>query len=1066
MATKIEPVESTLKRLVSKVRLGVKFSKFALYFAECSLSTQQDKYISQLQTKCLSYDISLEHIDISHQIVDNLLEYLLKYLHKKYNNEIPKNVACVLTGLEASILLDSNEKRPAVLQIMNLSREQYPESFSRPLIIFMSEKMITKTQLIAPDFWSWRSGEPEQFENLMIKDEIEKLIPIPPINDWEHAIQQVSFLERLQEALNELSEYDQVKNEIYKGLGNAYKFLEKFSKARFYYEYALKTETDAQKKAGIFNNLGIVLRELNDPEQALKYFKNFAESEGEKGGQGAALNNIGLIYLDMNQHDNAITTLNKALEINRNNNNLEAESDTLGNLGLVYQVQGQAEIAIKYQEQALQISKRLENSSRKVKDMLNLGLSYTARGEHIAAFGYYLLGRRESEDVLNEKECLLKLAECVSEEEMDFILTGYFGKGTRILQELLTEYDLYSGPIDDIANEELFEILRSIDHESSGISDESKKAFSKNRQIPLAESYYSQVLKIVRKIQDEETQYEIFYSMAKMYQEENLDRASEYFEQALQTAEKLADVKKEISCLKSLICLRGMSERDKTKGYIKQARQRLVSAGYFKGAKIGAVLNSWIDDKQNEQPVLAMDKKYVLYINILRNSFITGYEENKPSIPKIFSDWICEINYNFADELLNSQNGIKGLAKLTEAPHADNVSVESDKSVVLDAHNVDLEQLSEKDGGVVEDDNSELKRTLKLDTEEQVIPKRTEQQAIPLKTDIIDKEGDIELKIKLEGQGFEYNVLEQTLITSWNQIYEPIFFIIKPKEIGMNRISANIEVDKVPYEINMRMNVVEPKSSDKIVFSDNNLYPVKNKLGMEFAYIPPGEFMMGSPEDEPERYDDEVLHHVTISKGFYMGTTTVTQGQWKAVMGNNPSSFKDDGDEYPVETISWDDANEFIKKLNTFDETGKYRLPTEAEWEYACRAGTETPFYFGECLSTNQANYDGNYPMTNCPKGVYRKKTVPVASFEPNSWGLYDMHGNVRELCEDVYIEKYLKDSVTDPVIQRGSSGLRVARGGSWYYSARYCRSASRSRFRPGIRNFILGARLVFLRGQ
>lgn len=234
--------------------------------------------------------------------------------------------------------------------------------------------------------------------------------------------------------------------------------------------------------------------------------------------------------------------------------------------------------------------------------------------------------------------------------------------------------------------------------------------------------------------------------------------------------------------------------------------------------------------------------------------------------------------------------------------------------------------------------------------------------------------------------------------------------------------------------------------------------------GMEFVRIEPGTFMMGSPSDEPERGDNESQHKVTISKPFYMQTTEVTQGQWEAVMGNNPSEFKDCGEDCPVENVSWYDAQKFIKKLNRM--TGNfYRLPTEAEWEYACRAGTTTPFYTGNCLSTNQANYYGDYPMPGCDKGKYRNKTVPVASFSPNPWGLYDMHGNVYEWCQDWYDSDYPGGHVTDP--EGPSSGdYRVLRGGSWGDDAGYCRSANRGNYSPGGRNDDIGFRLVRLPGR
>ncbi len=235
--------------------------------------------------------------------------------------------------------------------------------------------------------------------------------------------------------------------------------------------------------------------------------------------------------------------------------------------------------------------------------------------------------------------------------------------------------------------------------------------------------------------------------------------------------------------------------------------------------------------------------------------------------------------------------------------------------------------------------------------------------------------------------------------------------------------------------------------------------PITNSIGMKFVYIPPGTFMMGSPENEPGRNKDETLHIVTLTKGFYMQTTEVTQGQWKIIMGNNPSEFKNCGDNCPVEQVSWNDTQVFIQKLNQKEGTNRYRLPTEAEWEYTARAGTTTPFAFGACLSTDQANHDGD-PLEGCSKGTYRAKTVSVGSFSPNAWGLYDMQGNVYELCQDWYDKDYPSGSVTDP--SGSSSGLsRVLRGGSWGHDARRCRSAIRSYYLPGYGSNFIGFRLV-----
>lgn len=233
---------------------------------------------------------------------------------------------------------------------------------------------------------------------------------------------------------------------------------------------------------------------------------------------------------------------------------------------------------------------------------------------------------------------------------------------------------------------------------------------------------------------------------------------------------------------------------------------------------------------------------------------------------------------------------------------------------------------------------------------------------------------------------------------------------------------------------------------------------MKGPLGMAFAWIPAGSFMMGSPENEPERDDDEKRHRVTLTEGFWMQTTETTQGQWKAVMGNNPSRFSSCGNDCPVERVSWNDVQEFIKKLNGRGQ-GTYRLPTEAQWEYAARARTETAFHFGACLSANQANYDGNYPLSGCSKGRYRETTIPGGSLNaPNAWGLHDMHGNVWEWVADWYGD-YPSGSVTDPTGPRAGS-FRVGRGGSWLHNARYCRSANRILNSPGYRFSGLGFRL------
>jgi len=236
------------------------------------------------------------------------------------------------------------------------------------------------------------------------------------------------------------------------------------------------------------------------------------------------------------------------------------------------------------------------------------------------------------------------------------------------------------------------------------------------------------------------------------------------------------------------------------------------------------------------------------------------------------------------------------------------------------------------------------------------------------------------------------------------------------------------------------------------------------KTGIVFRLVPAGSFTMGSPLDEAQRGDDETQHQVTLTKAFYCGKFEVTQGQWQQVMGTNPSSFKNASPRYPVENVSWDDCQAFVKKLCQTEEVpeGTYRLLTEAEWEYACRAGTTTAFCYGNDLDSSRANFDGNYPYGGSRRGQARGTTVAVGSFGPNAWGLYDMHGNVQECCQDWY-GGYAGGAVTDP-LGPASGDQRVRRGGSWFYSDWFCvcRSAARVRGTPGGRSGIgVGLRLA-----
>lgn len=244
--------------------------------------------------------------------------------------------------------------------------------------------------------------------------------------------------------------------------------------------------------------------------------------------------------------------------------------------------------------------------------------------------------------------------------------------------------------------------------------------------------------------------------------------------------------------------------------------------------------------------------------------------------------------------------------------------------------------------------------------------------------------------------------------------------------------------------------------SHKISFTD----PI---TGMGFIGVKAGTFMMGSPEKDIDRFMNEFPHEVKLTKDYYLGKYEVTQREWQMIMGKNPSYFKNCGENCPVENVSWDKVQEFIRRLNerakARGERGRYRLPTEAEWEYAARAGSKTPFSFGENIITSQVNYNGNEPYNGGRKGEYRVKTVEACSLQGNAWGFHEMHGNVWEWVSDVYVN-YPEKSVTDPNAQSGSS-RRVARGCGWDDYAGYCRSAFRGRLKPNSRDNDLGFRLA-----
>jgi formylglycine-generating enzyme required for sulfatase activity len=254
-----------------------------------------------------------------------------------------------------------------------------------------------------------------------------------------------------------------------------------------------------------------------------------------------------------------------------------------------------------------------------------------------------------------------------------------------------------------------------------------------------------------------------------------------------------------------------------------------------------------------------------------------------------------------------------------------------------------------------------------------------------------------------------------------------------------------------------------------------------NVVGMTLVRIPKGRFLMGSPLAERERKTNETQHEVSLTRPFYLGAHPVTQAQYQAVMGKNPSNFTrtgggklyvqniadDDLKQLPVENITWEEAVVFCRKLSELPEEKRlgrvYRLPTEAEWEYACRAGTlvPLPFHFGESLSSTDANFCGEKPYGNAAKGPYLSRTTVVGSYRPNAWGLFDMHGNVWQWCSDWLDDWYATRSPKEDPQGPDEGKLRCVRGGSWGSPGWDCRSACRGGFDPNGRYSHVGFRVA-----
>jgi formylglycine-generating enzyme required for sulfatase activity len=342
----------------------------------------------------------------------------------------------------------------------------------------------------------------------------------------------------------------------------------------------------------------------------------------------------------------------------------------------------------------------------------------------------------------------------------------------------------------------------------------------------------------------------------------------------------------------------------------------------------------------------------------------------------------------------------------------------------------------------------------------------------------------------LRGLGRRYEELADAIEKGWGPEEEDTHFDPPPPEIPLEPFTLDyetawleqIELQEISFKTSTLTKRGKRQDQEAKAWA---LIEPKGPQGLTLVQIPAGSFVMGSPSDELKRSNAEGPQHEVTLASFLMGQTPITQAQWREVaswqeqedehwgrkLNPNPSRFSDqaDSDNRPVEKVSWFAAMEFCNRLS--QRTGRsYTLPSEAQWEYACRAGTTTPFHFGTTITPELANYNGNWTYANDLKGVYREQTTPVASFPANAWGLHDMHGNVREWCLDhwhgIYEGAPSNGSAwLDPVKseEEDNKKSRLLRGGSWDDNPRYCRSAYRNRLEPDRANINVGFRVVCL---
>ena len=748
--------QELLKRILRAIELATKHHDFALYFVQCQLLADQDKYINYLKEQCNEMGVELLKVDLSRKIIKNPREEILNELNEKFPNGKPDKLTIAITGLEASILTDANEESPAVLQILNMGREHYDRDLPYPSMFWLPRYAIIKIASVAPDFWAWRGGG----VNKLVSSEeakrqaINEAFRLREPTNWDEGIYQIILFERLIEGhpVSEPTYWDEAeyqtflerKSEYRKlqyRLGAAYYSLEKYPRAHQCYRRALEigeSLSDLAQQGKELNALGRVCLAMGKDklQESLDYFNEylaFSEKVGDEKYQGVALGNIGLVYHEMKQNERAIEYLKRARTINKKIRNPSGESDNLGNLGLAYQDIGDFKNAIKYHFNALKVSKKIEDLKREIKDLSNLGVAFSLQGNIMDAIGYFqqaLELSQKSGDLPGERDLLINIAHC----------------------------------------------------------------FQKLGDLDVAQDYYTRAKDTCRKMGDAPRECDVLIYLAELSHEfKETKKEIELYEKALDLSRKLRAEEKELNCLRKLIQLHHRQwEPDKAKKYINDACKLLDIN--LKGKPI----NVWLTDDSDRQPEsLANNREYTLCLNI-----------GKPGIgypPPYQTDFIFDLVSG--EEVSNKP--IKPVVKPTTA-------LEEEEEEQIPQPTPETYDVEEKTITVTESLGS---KTVSHIDETQLIGLTPDQQPRQETSELIHEELGkevVEVSVCLQSSDFEFDKNEKRLSVSREKDSETIYFGITPRRIGKQSIIIEGVANDIPWDLTIYDIEVEEAVAPKI----------------------------------------------------------------------------------------------------------------------------------------------------------------------------------------------------------------------------------------------------------